>query len=114
VKINQARGEVPFEAAGQKFVLVATAENLAALEVQSGAYGFKEIVRRLEGQSLHTVRQALMCMDKAVSDPVVALKKVKKLNTHDLIRAGTAVTRAIMFELTGEAEKKDSGARETS
>jgi hypothetical protein len=100
-RINPARGEFAFTAAGQSFRLVATAANLAALEVQSGAYGFREIVRRLNALSLHTIRAALVCMDATAVNEVEVSAKVSQLGTNDLIKAAWPIVQAISFELGG-------------
>jgi hypothetical protein len=105
-KFNPGRGEVEFAAAGQTFRLIATAENLAALEVRSGAFGFREIVRRLEARSLHTIRMALICMDELAADEADALVKVSKLNMNDCFKAGISVVQAIVFQLEGPPGKK--------
>lgn len=107
-KLNPGRGEFPFEAAGQKFRLVATAENLAALEVMSGSYGFRELILKLNGRSLHVIRSALMCMDDLAKDETEAAAKVAKLTIKDVLAAGIPIVQAISFQLGGPPGKPDA------
>lgn len=107
-KFNPGRGEVEFSAAGQSFRLVATAANIAALEVRSGAFSFLEIVRRLHGRSIQLTISALICFDELSESHNEASYKVARLSPSDILKAGTAVVEAINFQLEGPPGKESA------
>ena len=94
---NPARGEVAFTLAGQAFRLVATAENVAALESETVALGLRDIIARLNAVNLATIRLGLVLLD--ADEREAAERKMKALSLPDLVAAGDKVVAALLFGL---------------